>query len=103
MGIKYFEASKLLGKSGLRTFTKVDLPMLKPALIGAFILTFVDVLKELPLTLILRSFNFDTLSTKVFTYAGDDMIHEASVYALLIILISAIAPISLHSFLKEIL
>lgn len=101
MGVKYYEASKLLGKSGIQTFLKVDLPMLKPALVGAFILTFVDVLKELPLTLILRPFNFDTLSTKVFTYAGDEMIHEASVYALLIILISTIALISLHIFLKE--
>lgn len=101
IGVKYYEASKLLGKSGLKTFVSVDLPMLKPALLSASILTFVDVLKELPLTLILRPFNFDTLSTKVFTYAGDEMIQEASVYALIIILISTIALVGLHSFLKE--
>jgi iron(III) transport system permease protein len=101
MGIKYFEASKLLGKSSFQTFFSVDLPMLKPALISAVILTFVDVLKELPLTLILRPFNFDTLSTKVFTYAGDEMIQEASVYALLIILISSVALVTLNIFLKE--
>ncbi len=101
MGIKYYEASTLLGKNSLQTFMKIDLPMLKPALVSACILTFVDVLKELPLTLILRPFNFDTLSTKVFTYAGDEMIHEASVYALIIILISAIALVALQSVLKE--
>lgn len=91
MGTKYYEASKLLGKNDWNTFMKVDLPMLKPAIISAAILTFVDVLKELPLTLILRPFNFDTLATRVFTYAGDEMIHEASVYALIIIGVSVIA------------
>ncbi len=69
--------------------------MLKPALVSAAILTFVDVIKELPLTLILRPFNFDTLATRVFTYAGDEMIHEASVYSLLIVGVSMIALIIL--------
>lgn len=91
MGKKYYEASKLLGKGEWATFLYVDLPILKPALIGAAILAFVDVLKELPLTLILRPFNFDTLATRVFTYAGDEMIHEASVYSLMIIGISFLA------------
>ncbi|MCH4887281.1 iron ABC transporter permease [Acidaminobacter sp. JC074] len=101
MGNKYYEASILLGKSGLQTFFKVDFPLLKPALLSAMILTFVDVLKELPLTLILRPFNYDTLATKVFVYAGDEMIHEASVYALMIIGLSATALIIMQYILKE--
>lgn len=101
MGIKYYEASKLLGKSDWTTFFKVDLPILKPAIISAVILIFVDVLKELPLTLILRPFNFDTLATKVYTYAGDEMIHEASVYALVIVLVSVIALTTLQFLQKE--
>lgn len=91
MGKKYYEASKLLGKGEWATFWYVDMPILRPALISAAILAFVDVLKELPLTLILRPFNYDTLATRVFTYAGDEMIHEASVYSLMIIGISIIA------------
>lgn len=101
MGKKYYEASKLLGKSEWQTFRYVDLPMLKPALISAAILTFVDVLKELPLTLILRPFNFDTLATRVFTYAGDEMIHEASIYALIILGISTVALLVLLRLRKE--
>lgn len=97
MGKNYYEASKLLGKGEWETFYLIDFPMLKPAIISAAILTFVDVLKELPLTLILRPFNFDTLATKVYTYAGDEMIHEASVYSLMIIFVSIIALVILKN------
>lgn len=96
MGRKYYEASKLLGRNDWQTFKWVDMPMLKPAFISAAILTFVDVIKELPLTLILRPFNFDTLATRVYTYAGDEMIHEASVYSLMIIGVSVMALVVLN-------
>lgn len=88
VGRKYFEASTLLGKNKLETFINVDLPMIKPAVISAFILVFIDTLKELPLTLILRPFNYNTLATKAFEYANDEMIHEASIPSLFIIIIS---------------
>lgn len=91
MGKKHYEASKLLGRGEWDTFRYVDFPILRPAVISAAILAFVDVMKELPLTLILRPFNFDTLATRVYTYAGDEMIHEASVYSLMIIGVSVIA------------
>ena len=90
IGMKFFEASRTLGYSATKTFFKVDLPMIKPALIGAFALVFIDIVKELPLTLILRPFNFNTLATKTYEYAGDEMIHEASIPALIIILVSII-------------
>jgi len=101
MGNKYYEASTLLGRSSIQTFIKVDFPLLRPALLSAAILTFVDVLKELPLTLILRPFNYDTLATKVFVYAGDEMIHEASIYALMIIGLSTVSLIFMQFILKE--
>lgn len=91
IGKKFFEASRMLGHGVNYTFFKVDLPMLKPAIISAFALTFVDVVKELPLTLILRPFNFNTLATKTFEYANDEMIHEAAIPALIIIIISVIS------------
>lgn len=100
MGKKYYEASKLLGRGEWYTFRYVDFPILKPAILSAAILAFVDVLKELPLTLILRPFNFDTLATRVYTYAGDEMIHEASVYSLIIICVSVLALILL-SFIRR--
>lgn len=78
----------------------VDLPIIKPAIIGAFILTFVDIAKELTITLILRPFNFYTLSTKVFEYAHDEMIPESSPASLLIILISSI-PVLIYYLMNK--
>ncbi|BES65127.1 iron ABC transporter permease [Gottschalkiaceae bacterium SANA] len=101
IGRRYYDAARTLGASGWRSFWHVDFPMLKPAIFSAILLTFVDVLKELPLTLILRPFNFDTLATRVFTYAGDEMIHEASVYALLIIGVSGLALITMQAIQKR--
>lgn len=88
IGRKYHEASRMLGMNSVETFFKVDLPMIHSALIGGFVMVFIDMLKELPLTLILRPFNFDTLATKAFEYANDEMIHEAAVPSIFIILIS---------------
>ncbi|GAA0178321.1 iron ABC transporter permease [Clostridium sediminicola] len=90
IGNKFFEASRTLGMNITETFFKVDLKMIKPAVISAFLLVFVDVLKELPLTLILRPFNFNTLATKSFEYANDEMIHEAAISSLIIIIVSTI-------------
>lgn len=88
VGKKFFEASRLLGNGVTQTFFKVDLPMIKPAVISALALVFVDIIKELPLTLILRPYNFNTLATRAYEYATDEMIHEAAVPSLLIILAS---------------
>jgi iron(III) transport system permease protein len=88
VGKKFFEASRLLGRNVSQTFWEVDFPMIKPAIISGLALTFIDIIKELPLTLILRPFNFHTLATKTFEYANDEMIHEASIASLIIILIS---------------
>ncbi len=91
VGKNFFEASKMLGMSTTRTFFKVDLPLIKPATAAAFFMVFLDVLKELPLTLLLRPFNFNTLATKTFEYANDEMIHEAAIASLMIILISIVS------------
>lgn len=97
IGRKYFEASRTLGANIARTFLLVDLPMLKPAVTGGFILVFVDILKELPLTLILRPFNFHTLATKAFQYANDEMVQEAAIASLIIITVSFL---SIYLFYK---
>ncbi len=96
VGKKYFEASLLLGQSKLKTFFRVDLPMMKTAVISGMILVFIDTMKELPLTLILRVFNFNTLATKAYEYASDEMIHEAAVPSILIIITSLIFIVVLN-------
>ncbi|MDN7245236.1 ABC transporter permease [Planococcus shenhongbingii] len=101
IGTDFRDASRLLGAGLTKTFFKVDLPMMKGAIISGFILVFIDVLKEIPLTLILRPFNFDTLSTKAFQYASDEKIMEASQASLLIVGISALAIVIFYKFLEK--
>lgn len=97
----YHDASRLLGKGSKVTFFKVDLPMVKGAVISGFILSFIEILKELPLTLILRPFNFDTLSTKAYQYASDEQIQEAALPSLLIVILSALAIYVFYYVLKK--
>jgi iron(III) transport system permease protein len=64
---------------------KVDIPILKPFIFSAFSLVFLDLIKELPLTLILRPFNFNTLSAQVYQYASHEMVEESAVPSIIII------------------
>jgi len=79
------QASRTLGAPPLATLLRVGLPLLRPALLGATMLVFVDLLKELPLTLILRPFNFDTLATRAFQLASDEQVAESACAALVLI------------------
>jgi iron(III) transport system permease protein len=101
VGRSFTEASRLLGMTVTQSFFKVDIRMIKGAVFGGFILVFVDILKELPLTLILQPFNFYTLSTKAFQYANDEMVQEAAIASLLIILISSLSIYFFHKVLEK--
>lgn len=90
IGNRYTETSRMLGASTVRTFLKVDVPMLRGTIVSGFVLVFVDILKELPLTLFLQPFNFSTLATQAFKYANDERVQEASIASLMIIFISAV-------------
>lgn len=96
IGNRFMEASTVLGYSTGETLLKIEMPMLQRSLMAGFILVFIDVLKELPLTLLLRPFNYDSLATMVYVYAGDERIHEASIPSLAIVGISLIAVILLE-------
>ena len=85
IGLK--EASQSLGGGALRTFLKIQLPLLKPAILGAFLLVFIDVMKELPLTLILKPYHIQTLAIEAYQYASDERIMEAAMPSLLIVLV----------------
>jgi iron(III) transport system permease protein len=94
------EASYSLGAGSFKTLLKVNLPLIKSALISGGILVFVDILKELPLTLILRPFNFHTLATKAYELASDEMIAESATPSLIIIVIGTIPIIILNRLMK---
>ncbi len=85
LGNIYTEAARTLGCNITQSFWRVDLPLLKNSLLAGAALVFIDVVKELPLALTLRPFNFETLGTKVYMYAGNEAIEEAACASLAII------------------
>lgn len=87
----FTDASRTLGQSSIKTFFRIELPLLKGAVLTGFVLTFVEIVKELPLTLLLRPFNFDTLATRTYQYAIDERIYEAATPSLLLIGISLVS------------
>jgi iron(III) transport system permease protein len=89
-------ASRSLGHSPGNTLVKVHLPMLRGTLLTAALVVFVDCMKELPATLILRPFNFDTLATYVYQFASDERLYHSALPALIIVL-AGIIPIILMS------
>ncbi|MCC5847246.1 MAG: iron ABC transporter permease [Verrucomicrobia bacterium] len=95
------EASRLLGHSPAPTLFRINLPLIKGTLISATILVFVDILKELPLTMILRPVNFETLATLSFGLAKEGRIHECAVPSLVIILLAAIGLVALNRLIRN--
>jgi iron(III) transport system permease protein len=100
VGKKFTESAYLLGSSRLEALLRIDLPLIYPGLISAFILIFIDVIKELPLTLILRPTNYHSLSTLIYVYARDEMIQHAGVASLLLIFIASILIVMLTQYRK---
>ncbi|MEW6514502.1 MAG: iron ABC transporter permease [Pseudomonadota bacterium] len=78
-------AAQSLGCGAGETLRRVHLPLIRGSLFTAALLVFVDVMKELPATLVMRPFNFDTLATQTFTLAADERLAEASTAALAIV------------------
>jgi iron(III) transport system permease protein len=88
-------AARSLGESPLGVLKRVHLPLLRSSVLGALLLVFVDVLKELPATLLLRPFNFNTLSVRTYELASDERLADAALPALAIVLIGLIPVILL--------
>ena len=84
------ESALLLGFNKLSILKNVHYPLLKKNLIFAFILISIEVIKELPITLILRPFNFETFSTSAFNLASNDLVEAAAIPSLFIILWSSL-------------
>jgi iron(III) transport system permease protein len=90
------ESAQMLGNRTFGLISNVHFPLLRPALIASFVMVFIDIVKELPLTLILRPFNYQTLATQAFQFAKDEMVAESAAPSLMIILVSAVPVYFLH-------
>ena len=89
-------SARSLGSTPFDTFIRVHLPILRPTVFAAGILVFVDVMKELPATLVLRPFNFDTLAVVAYQMASDERLGQAALPALTIVA-AGIVPVALLS------
>lgn len=95
------ESALSLGATRWKVLTKIHFPLLSTSLLTAFLLIFVEVLKELPTTLILRPFNFNTLSVRAYEMASDERLADAGLPALLIVLTGLIPVIILSRIIGK--
>ena len=91
-----------MGKGFLNTIRVIVFPLISTNILIGGILVFVDILKELPITLLLRPFNFETLATYVYQYASDELLQESSFAALIIIVVGLGPVIFLNSTLQRV-
>ena len=89
------DASRSLGYGSTSTLWKIHTPLMSGGLLTSAMLVFVDVMKELPATLVIRPFNFDTLGIRVYQYASDERLAEAAAPALAIVVVGIIPVILL--------
>ena len=89
------EASRSMGNSRLRTLKRVHFPIMKGSMLTALVIVFVDVMKELPATLVLRPFDFNTLAVRAYELASDERLADSSTAALAIVLVGVVPVILL--------
>ena len=94
------EVSRLLGNNLLTTLRSIHLPLIRSGLLTAALLVFVEVMKELPATLIMRPFNFNTLAVRAYELASDERLADASTAALAIVCTGIIPVILLNISIK---
>lgn len=95
------ESSMMLGAGRWRTFFSIDIPLIKKGMWSAVLLVFVDIMKELPLTLILKPYGVTTLAVKAYEYASDEMIAEAALPSLCVILTGILPVIFLNRLITK--
>ncbi|MFW2580499.1 iron ABC transporter permease, partial [Aliarcobacter butzleri] len=91
------DTSKIFGKSEFSNILKVYLPLMKPYLLSGFLILYIDIAKELPATLILRPFNFDTLAIRISELASNEMLYKTGFPSLVLVLTTAVAVLLLNS------
>ncbi len=89
------DAARSLGQSPAGTLVRVHAPLMWGSMLTAALLVFVDVMKELPATLVMRPFNFDTLAVQAFNLASDERLTEAATASLVIVAVGVVPVILL--------
>lgn len=90
-------AARSMGHSPLAILRKIHVPLMRSSILTAVLIVFVDVLKELPATLILRPFNFNTMAVRVYELASDERLADAAPAAIMIVLVGLIPVLMLHA------
>jgi len=91
------DATQVFSKSELKNFFIVYLPLMKPYLISGFLILYIDIAKELPATLLLRPFNYDTMAIRIYELASNEMLYKVGFPSLLLVSSTAIAVLLLNS------
>ena len=86
-------ASQTMGKNGVVMFKKIHIPLISKGIITAALMVFIESMKELNASLLLRPFNFDTLATHVFTFTSDEQLERAALPAIALVLVGLIPVI----------
>jgi iron(III) transport system permease protein len=94
-------ASRVLGHGYGASLRQVILPLLKSSFLAGLMLVFVDIMKELPMTLLLRPFDFETLATHTYQFAKDEMLEQAALPALMIVVTGLIPVILMSAMLRR--
>jgi iron(III) transport system permease protein len=94
------ETARMLGGGPRRIFVELHLPLLKRSALAAALLVFVDVMKELPATLVLRPFGSDTLAVVAYNFARDERLAEAALPSLAIVAVGLLPVILLSRALR---
>lgn len=96
----YVESANALGVSGLPVLTRIYLPLIKGSLGVALLMTFVDIMKEMPLTLMMRPHHWDMLSVRIYSFTMEGLFDKAALPALVIVL-TGLVPVLLFSRWSE--
>ena len=100
VGIRFDQAAQMMGVQKWKRMLQINIPLNKLGLISGFLLVFVDTMKELPLTLLLKPYGIMTLSVKAFEYASDELIAETALPALFIVITGLIPIFILHRMMN---
>ena len=97
----FADVSSTLGQAGFAMFRRVHLPLLLPALLYTFLMVTIEVLKEMPLTLMTRPFGWDTLAVSIFEFTSEGLWEQAAYPSLLLVLVGIVPVYFFSASLKE--
>ena len=95
------DASRMIGRRPSTTYFRIIIPQIKLSILAGFFLVLVDTMKELPITLLLRPFNFNTLATSLYEYSSDELFELGALHAFTIIISLSVAIYFFDSFLEK--